>query len=503
MNPLNRRRPGLRPALLATFVLLAGAGRLSAQDAPAELYAPSERAKKLIVQLTGASGAEGAGIVVNVDERFIYGVTAKHVLMAQGKLVGGLQARLRIWPRPLPASVDRGHNTFDLAAFKIDYRLLGLSAEEVMAALDFRQLGSSQTLDAGAEIYTIGHAAGGAWIDSKEPGHLASRDAAAGRGGEILTLQHFCPRGHSGGGVFDKDWRLVGMIVDNQEPFCNAIRIEKVLSLLADWKYTSLLVPSDQQAAGIAPREIVVAVVDFDNRTGAHLPDIGAAGRDITSSFLFNIPGVKVVTRDRLASVQREMGMHGTQGSVAGATRLGKLLDATAIVTGSINRYDVERRVFAGHGTKAAADLYRMSLTLQIIDIESGEVRFSNTFDIERRSAYAQASSAPAEPLHREAELLEALLENTARDKVVSGLRQIAGGGVAGKLLALPIVSDPPGAEVIIGGVIEGLTPLTVDLRAGIHEIELVKVGFAPWKRRVNVTPDLKLEVHLAPRAVE
>lgn len=483
--------------MIFSWPLYGGAGR-------AELYGESERAKKLIVHLTGAGGVEGAGIIVNVDEQYIYGVTAKHVVLSRGKMVVSLQARLRMWPRPLQAQVDRGHQTLDLASFKVDYRALGLSAGEVLAALDFGQLGSSQLLDTGEVIWTIGHAAGGAWIDSKEPGHLASRDASLSRGADTLALQHFCPPGHSGGGVFNEHWQLVGMIIDNQDPFCHAIRIETIVKTLSDWKYPHLLrKPTRGDNAPVAPRDITVAVVDFDNRSTAEIPDIGAAGRDITSSFLFNLPGVRVVTRDRMDSVNREIYLQGTKGSVAGTTRLGKLLEADAIVTGSVNRYDVERRVFDGYDTSAAVDLYRMSLTLQIIDIDSGEIRFSETFDIERKTTYAQATSAPREPLSRESELLKGLLENKARDKVKSALRQISAGvGIAGRMLAIPITTEPPGAEVIIAGVVEGNTPLTVNLTQGIHEIEILKVGYEPWVRRVKIVPDFQLVVHLSPGSV-
>lgn len=495
---MRRKLKSFIAAALSIFVCGVAA---AAEKEKAERYSESERAKHLIVHLTGAGGVEGSGIVVNVDENFVYGITAKHVLMTRGKIVGSFQARLRNWPRPLPAYIDRGHPVLDLAAFKIDFRPLGLSAAEIKSSIDFGLLGSSGGIDSGDPIFTIGHAAGGAWIDSKEAGHLASRDASAARREEYLVMQHFCPPGHSGGGVFDDKWRLAGMILDNQQPFCHALRIESVLTTLSDWKYPYLLYRADRGPEfAVAPRDIVVAVVDFDNRTTAQIGDIGAAGRDITTSFLFNLPNVKIVTRDRLESVNREIYREGTKGSVSGAARLGKLLDATAIVTGSINRYEAVRRKFVGHGTNAIVDTYRMSITLQVIDIESGEVRFSDTFDIERKNTYAQASSAPAQFLNRESELLETLLENTARDKVVSGLRQIAAGvGIAGTLLAIPIITEPPGAEVIIGGVIEGNTPLTVNLIQGIHEIELDKVGYAPWKRRVKVGADFRLEVHLAP----
>ena len=73
---------------------------------------------------------------------------------------------------------------------------------------------------------------GGAWIDSKAPGYVSSSDDS-----ETLRLEHFCPFAHIGGGVFDQDWRLIGMISYIQERFCFALRIEFVLEILNDWRY--------------------------------------------------------------------------------------------------------------------------------------------------------------------------------------------------------------------------------------------------------------------------
>lgn len=495
-NDKNVRQSAL-VAMLAVVLYLPGPYAVSAENV--DLFELSEKAKKLIVHIAAADGAEGSGIVVNVDDKYVYGVTAKHVVTSRNKIRGDLKVKLRMWNRALPMEVDRAHYELDLAAFRVDYSSLGLSAGEVLDSLDFAQLGKSTTLNPGDGVMTIGHAASGAWIDSKVPGHLASDDGDP----DTLAIQYICPPGHSGGGAFDQNWRLVGMIVDFEDPFCHALRIETVLRILSDWKYEHRLELALVEDAPGAPETITVAVVDFDNRSGANIPDIGPAGRDITTSFLFNLPGVKLVTRDRLASVNREIYLAGTQGSSSGASRLGKILDADAIVTGSVNRYDVERRTFKGYNTSAATDTYRMSLTLQVIDVNTAEVKFSETFNIERKTSYAQATSAPYEPLSRESELLKAILENYAKEKVQSAMRQIAAGmGTAGRLVAVQISTVPEGAEVIINGILEGTAPLTVNLAMGMHEIEVFKRGYVPWKRRVRVVPDLRpLDIHLSPEA--
>lgn len=461
----------------------------------------TEEAKKLIIRIT-AEGVEGAGIVVNVDEKYVYGVTAKHVLVSRGKPVSDLKARLRMWRQALPLEVDRAHYEKDLAAFRVDYGPLGLSAAEIRAALDFERLGSSR-MNAGSAVKAIGHAAGGAWIDSQDPGYVASHDVSTSRGADTLVLQHvFCHPGYSGGGVFDDQWRLVGMIIDNQDPFCHALRMETVLTVLGDWSYEYLLEPARGNGqAPVAEDDITVAVVDFDNRSGADIPDIGPAGRDITTSFLSHLPGVRLVTRDRLQSVNRELYLAGTKGGAEDGSRLGKLLDADALVTGSVNRYDVERREFKGYGTTAAVDTYRMSITLQVIQVNTGEVKFSNTYPIERKMSYAQATSAPRRPLSRESELLEEILEHQAKEEIQRVLRELTVGLEKGRLIPVPIATVPEGAEVVIAGVYEGTSPVTVHLMMGVHEIVLRKAGYAPWRRRVNVEPDFRLDVHLSPDA--
>jgi len=495
----NEKRNRWREAFAAVWGLLFVMAPAMAQTDSTVLFeGGSEEAKKLIVRITAENGIEGSGIVVNVDGKYVYGVTAKHVLMARGKPAQDLKARLRMWRQALPLELDRGHPLKDLAAFKVDYSPLGLSEGELRASLNFEQLGSSR-IDAGSAVYTIGHAAGGAWVDSQNPLRLASSDVQSS---DMLAFQYFCPPGHSGGGLFDGQWRLVGMITDNQEPFCHALRIESVLASLGDWSYEYQLEPAPSREKGpAAPEDITVAVVDFDNRSGADIQSIGPAGRDITTSFLSNLPGVTLVTRDRLASVNRELYVTGTKGSVEGASRVGKLVEADALVTGSVNRYDVERRTFKGYNTTAATDTYRMSITLQVIHVDTGVVKFSKTYDVERKTSYAQATSAPREPMSRESELLEELLEIQAKEEVQQALRELASGLDKGRLIAVPIATVPEGAEVVVSGIYQGTTPVTIQLMMGVHEIEIRKRGYAFWRKRVKVEPDFRLDVHLSPDA--
>ncbi len=492
------RNQVLMPVVALLFL---GALPVRADDGRIELSQASDKAKRLIVRITGDNN-EGSGIVFAIDGASVYGFTAKHVLF-QGKVLTGLKARFRpeTWNQAFPLEGTNFHHQQDLAVFKVDVSVLGLSPREIALAFGLDQMGSTGSLDPGDEIYTIGHAMGGAWIDSKDPGHFIGMEAfGVTSQRDTLKLEHFCPPGHSGGGVFDANWRLIGMIFDNQDPFCRALRIETVLSVLNDWKLDVQLQKAvGEDAAPAAARNITVAVIDFDNRSGVNLPDIGPAACDIVTSFLFNMPGVTVVTRNRLETVLSEQRLNPTQLSTQGISRVGQLTDSNAVVTGSVTRYDVERKTLSQYNL--LADIYRMSINLQIIDIDSGVIKFSKGYDVERKKTYTDAKGAPRRPQSRETELLHELLANQASEGVQQALREItAGPGSAGKLIAVPIRSAPEGADVVIGGIYYGTTPLTLDLSLGAHEIEIKLRGYAPWSYRVNIEPGRKIDAVLSPR---
>ena len=57
-----------------------------------------------------------------------------------------------------------------------------------------------------------------------------------------LTFQtQFVQQGHSGGGLFNENWELVGLIKQDQPPNAVAIRIEAVIDQLKQWGYTVAL----------------------------------------------------------------------------------------------------------------------------------------------------------------------------------------------------------------------------------------------------------------------
>tara|TARA_Y100000389_G_C17467844_1_gene527344 strand:+ start:4160 stop:6586 length:2427 start_codon:yes stop_codon:yes gene_type:complete len=55
----------------------------------------------------------------------------------------------------------------------------------------------------------------------------------------------------------------------------------------------------------------------------------------------------------------------------------------------------------------------------------------------------------------------------------------------------IKIQSDPPGATIIANGNEIGLTPSTIELLEGSHELSIIKSGFSAWDGNISVTSDI------------
>ncbi|HSG39217.1 MAG TPA: trypsin-like peptidase domain-containing protein [Thermoanaerobaculia bacterium] len=477
---------------LTVIALLALASPADAERGRVDLYEESEKAKLLVARIT-APTTEGAGIVFHIDGHFAYGFTAKHVLYQQGRVVRDLKAQFQAWPnQKFEVKHLNLHPDLDLAVFQADLRPLGLSLAELQRGIPLDQLGKSKDLNPGNPLFFVGHSTAHAWITPK-----SAVKFAVGHEDSFL-FEEDCPRGHSGGGVFDREWRLVGMMIEEERPYCRALRIEPILRTVQGWKLDISLLPGvvkerSPQKSG----DITVAVVDFDNRSDKHLPRLGGMAQDITTSSLVSLPGVRLVTRDRLAKVRKEHRLKDTVLAGTGASKLGQLLDADALVTGSILAYDVERRVFEGFGTSALMDTFRMEISFQVLEVASGRVQYAKTFPVERVVEYPKASSAPSQPRDMTNELLTALV-NDAQRELRSALMQLASGrATAGEFIEVAVTTNPAGADIILNGAFVRKTPYTLRLKPAIHEIELVVQGYRPWKQRVRVQPGTAIDVNL------
>jgi hypothetical protein len=108
----------------------------------------------------------------------------------------------------------------------------------------------SRELERGQAVFPIGHPQGHEWLVPGQSSALQSIGALE------IEFDSACEAGHSGGGLFDENWHLVGMMRETDGSVCIAIHFEAVIAELEKWRYHVDLRPvedSSSFAAGSSP----------------------------------------------------------------------------------------------------------------------------------------------------------------------------------------------------------------------------------------------------------
>jgi len=180
-----------------------------------------ESAKSLIAMIT--CGDElGAGIIVGVQDDRLYGITAKHVIRDNTPITVEL---LGIPSEKFVAQRIFRDESFDLAAFSIS----DISTKHIFAyKFPFDRVRLNPLLPT-SKVCAIGYGNGHKW-DSNPP--QVFYDMVSILGEQLLFKAAYISRGYSGGGLFDADWRLAGMITEDQPPTAKAISLERIVASL-------------------------------------------------------------------------------------------------------------------------------------------------------------------------------------------------------------------------------------------------------------------------------
>jgi hypothetical protein len=262
-----------------------------------------EDAKKSVVMLRTPAGF-GAGILLGYYLDSVYIATANHVVRrADGNLVGTVEATFE----PLPANIwttaevlPQRDRYWDLAVLRVaDIAPLGLEIDD----LRFGPVADPEQVAVGDGVYHVGYPEGREWRVNPAPDHLSEID--------ILNF-HFpsltAAVGNSGGGLFDADWNLIGMVTQDRHGDIVALRADRILEKFESWDYPLQMSLADP-AGGVAdaweasmlssrsfhvwkyPQSSAsfVSVTHYGFRVGvSHTEDLPPAGESI-SIFSFDI----------------------------------------------------------------------------------------------------------------------------------------------------------------------------------------------------------------------
>jgi hypothetical protein len=235
-----------RSLLLACIVLLAcGLGPPS----PAAAQAGSEE-MVVMVRAKTEDGREmiGGGIVFGTADDAIYIATARHVVADGAYMSTAITAEfLQRRGMPVEARPTTTRFSQDLAVIVVrDDKLAARLRRDLdwsRAVLDHDEL-------TWKKAYIVGFAKGQVWSRSPQPESITSA-----RSTEIEVDSRFVARGHSGGGVFDENWRLIGMVWADEPPLAKVYPLRLVLEEVDRSRFPVAFPLRDQPAPRPAPAQ--------------------------------------------------------------------------------------------------------------------------------------------------------------------------------------------------------------------------------------------------------
>lgn len=254
------------------YVLASGGAPICQRLVDAE-----SRAKAFVVLIrtrfsTSGSQQFGAGVIVAVRDNAIYVVTARHVVHQErgGKAVvevafGADEKRYApaavVPAKPKPS----GEPLSDLAVVQVDARAAPTDAS---TGLNWAVVRHQTNVFDLKDVAVIGNpGARGKTVTPPGPAQFASSY-------ELRVNSGVMEQGYSGGGAFDRQWRLVGIVYEDRGSFAAAYPIEPVLKLVG-----GMGVPVDLTAAASSKKGIHLARVSGE--PDALRSSVSSAVRDV------------------------------------------------------------------------------------------------------------------------------------------------------------------------------------------------------------------------------
>jgi hypothetical protein len=168
----------------------------------------------------------GAGIVLGVSADSVYIATALHVVVDREESVW---VRFSFAPEDSVQAAVR-HASDDLFALDLAVITVPAPADPAGALSAHRgRLGDSGVLRQGDQVSPVGCPDGECWGAPSPPDRILS-------GGEDILFQSvFVKGGSSGGGLFNEEWEVVGLVTDSDPPRARAIPMDRVMRQAAAW----------------------------------------------------------------------------------------------------------------------------------------------------------------------------------------------------------------------------------------------------------------------------
>jgi ankyrin repeat protein len=213
--------------LLIGIILFLSNQQINAEEAESSI----DRTIALVTMVSGQlsdSDSFGAGIIFGRKNEQVYVVTANHIVRKGSDIARNIRVQFKNLPEEtFPASLlVQANPSLDIAVLRVN----GLEERGIdFCSLPLDSLGNIDELKRGDLVFPVGQPGGMKWGMP-----IQSDFVAQIKDDRIFFQSSFVDVGHSGGGLFDYQGRLVGMIIYDQPPFGRALRIENVIMALQE-----------------------------------------------------------------------------------------------------------------------------------------------------------------------------------------------------------------------------------------------------------------------------
>lgn len=275
----------------------------------------------------------------------------------------------------------------------------------------------------------------------------------------------------------------------------------KVLSVLLS---VAFLVVLAFALPGLALEENppVLAVVAFQNSTGVQIPDLASMGLQFLESALLNSGNFVLADRTTIQQSLTEIGFNTASGLVDPATaiQLGKMLGARYLAMGNIIDITTRTTEFSGYGIRTKRTALSMTVGLRVVEAEKGLVFFIAQASASRENLPQEVFGSGAQEISLSTyqELMQEAITQLVKQfsEKVLALERAEEAPVA--RVTIVVNSDPPGADVEVGGLFVGNTPMELELEQGkIVEITISLAGYTPWVKKIEAREGLKINARL------
>lgn len=243
-----------------------------------------------------------------------------------------------------------------------------------------------------------------------------------------------------------------------------------------------------------------IAVVDFDaNQYAGQLS--GAQLADYVTDELVNSGIFDVIEREKIASAVAEIGF-GQSGIVdpATAARFGRVAGVQYLLTGRVISLERNQRSFSGYGVSTTSDDYVLSVSVRILETETGRVAFSTrtstTSSVNQLGGNRSSMSNPFARMTEQAavDMVGAISRSgrfasrTARPATSASPGSAAAATQAPAMVGVTFNSTPRGADVEIDGVMYGNTGREIRVPSGLRRVRITLAGHVPWEKQVMLS---------------